>query len=68
MNIQNCIVCEVLVPEIERKLDLTKALLEEAIDLLSLSVDEGRTWDNSSRLLFMKSIADVKKKFDLHVK
>lgn len=61
MKIENCIICDTLVPELERQLDKQKADLLKAFKLLAEATDEGKTWNNQTRLNFLKQIADLKK-------
>jgi len=61
MKIQNCIICDALVPELERQIDRANWKLEKAMKLLSVAIDEGRTWSQQDRLDFMKEVADLKK-------
>jgi len=61
MKIQNCIICDALVPELECQIDRANWKLEKAMKLLSVAIDEGRTWSQQDRLDFMKEVADLKK-------
>lgn len=61
MKIQNCIICDALIPELEAQLDRANAKLQEAIRLLETATDEGKTWNQEFRLKFLKQVADLKK-------
>jgi hypothetical protein len=61
MKIQNCIICDALVPELEEQLDKAEAKLQEALRLLAMATDEGKTWNQEFRLKFLKQVADLKK-------
>jgi F0F1-type ATP synthase epsilon subunit len=61
MNIENCIICDTLVPELELQLDKANAKLEKAVRLLETATDEGKTWNQEFRLKFLKQVADLNK-------